>query len=111
MALLERFQPLVGEDLNAYDPIRYDCLIILAKTMVLVDDPSDIGQIKEMLETVVTDYEGVSGLCNFNENGDRVGCDYDFWGFCVSDDEYQFWRYGRYNLVDDSIEIYDEPVP
>jgi hypothetical protein len=111
MALLERFEPLVGEDMNAYDPIRYDCLMILAKTMVLAEDHYDIEQVKQTLETIVTDYEGVSGLCNFNENGDRVGCDFDLWGFCETDGEYNFWRYGRYNLIDDSVEIFDEPEP
>jgi len=111
MALWERFMAITGLHMNAYDPITYDSLRIIAEAMVLAEDPHDIDCIKQALETVATDYHGVSGLINFNENGDRIGCDYDFWGFYEAEDGYHFWKYGIYNLIEDSIEIFDEPLP
>ena len=67
---------------------------------------SDTETIRAELEQLVIDYHGASGYSTFDCNGDRIGADYDIWGYDFVNGVPSIIKYGHYYIENDQIITY-----
>jgi len=106
VALAERYATLTGSELGFYMAAEYDILWILAEAVINAGS-WETEAVRGEIEAIVDGYQGVSGQSTFDENGDRVGADYDIWGYGWIDEEASNIKYGYYDLETDSITFYE----
>ncbi|MCB2172212.1 ABC transporter substrate-binding protein, partial [archaeon] len=95
----------VGRVPSFYNAAKYDIMILYAKAVINAGT-SDTELVRTALENLVVDYHGASGYSTFDCNGDRMGADYDIWGYDIVDGEPSIIKYGHYYLETDQITIY-----
>jgi len=105
-----RYRAKTGQDLEIYKAVQYDCCWVYAKS-VLKARSDKTCLVKLAMCWLVRDYEGVSGLCTFDVNGDRIGGNYDIWGYGLLNGIPSNIRYGYYDLETDMIIWYDARAP
>jgi len=105
LELNERYKAITGENMYFYDVARYDCLWVLAKAVMMAGG-TDTQAVRAAMEELLQEYHGVSGTITIDENGDRVGADYDLWTYGQINGEPSYIRYGYYDLETNTITIY-----
>ena len=87
-------------EVSYYGAAAYDACWLFA--LAVIDAGSlETDAIKQSLEKIALDYEGVSGLCSFNEDGDRSRADYIIMGYR----EGGFKEYGYYTYSNNTIKF------
>jgi ABC-type branched-subunit amino acid transport system substrate-binding protein len=93
------FSDSLGYEPTFYDACIYDICWIYAKS-VLESASVSTENIKSVMPEVTSQYFGVTGWCNLNEDGDRYSVDYDI----MSYDEVFGWRtWGTYEKIAETI--------
>jgi branched-chain amino acid transport system substrate-binding protein len=105
----DRYRSLFNAGPGFYAAAQYDILRILADYVIL-EGTTATDAIKPHLETL-TGYNGVSGISTLDENGDRIGANYDIWGYGYDGNNYGSVRFGYYDLATDTITMFPMPEP
>ncbi len=84
----------VGEgSLLAYTNMNiYDCVMIAALSLLRANT-TDVATICDMIPVVASTYNGATGPVVLDEMGDRVGIDYDIWGYAAGGTPAIFGRF------------------
>lgn len=93
-----RYTAESGYSLGYYDSLFYDACWLYALS-VLEAGSDNALDVKAVIEDVASTYEGVSGICTLDENGDRLHSDYDIWGYNMEDGAGVHVRYGFYDYL------------
>ena len=107
-SIYDRFYSRLGQSLGFYEVNAYDAYWIYALS-VLEAGSSDAMSVRSVLADVASEYQGASGLCIFDDAGDRIAVDYNIWGYGL--DEYndgEFVKYGTYYWETDTVEWIQE---
>jgi branched-chain amino acid transport system substrate-binding protein len=84
-----------GYNSDFYAAATYDAYWLLAMS-VLEAGTSDAVSVKRVLPDVAYGYSGASGICTFDQYGDRLNTNYNIWGMDYN--ETPAWEYyGYYN--------------
>jgi ABC-type branched-subunit amino acid transport system substrate-binding protein/PKD repeat protein/RNA polymerase subunit RPABC4/transcription elongation factor Spt4 len=75
----EKFVSLIGMPFNVYTANLYDICWIYALS-VFSTDSVDAITIKKVLPDIAAGYNGITGNCELDENGDRAPYKFDVWG-------------------------------
>lgn len=69
-----------GEQLNVYRANEYDIFWIYALSIEKASsaDPADV---RKVLPKVAAKYDGITGNCRLNDNGDRLNQGFDIWSY------------------------------
>jgi branched-chain amino acid transport system substrate-binding protein len=78
--LRDRYFDETGRGLTYYLANWYDAAWIYALAVVETDS-TQYDVIKEVLPNVASKYDGVSGNCSLNQDGDRKIVNFDIWGY------------------------------
>lgn len=89
--VVTRFHQTISGDPWTYSVITYDAFMMMATVLGATSDPEAIGTFVNALPDVVDDYPGLSGLINFDANGDRDGGIFDFYRV-VEEGETYAWQ-------------------
>jgi len=92
-----------GREPDTYTYTIYDILWIVVLSVLTVDKYDPVA-IKSVITTVSSQYFGGSGWAILNENGDRVGGDYDVWALERVDGGFEWRVVGTYRASTDSVE-------
>lgn len=96
------FFDITGRELEFYDATTYDSCWILAESAI-VSQADNAHFIKMAMEQLVVDYDGLSGISTFDENGDRIGSDYDIWCYDIDGGVPTIKHYGYYDFETNTI--------
>jgi len=105
MKFSDMYEALTGEEPIFYTAASYDIYRVLAMAVINVGG-METEAIKAEIMRLVDGYPGVSGTCTLDENGDRIGADYDLWGYGWHEGEPYYPRIGCYDLETDSVTLY-----
>jgi len=100
--LSNRYYQETGANLEFYRAAEYDCLWVYAKSVIAAGSV-ETEAVRSAMEALVQNYKGVSGISTFDVNGDRIGADYDIWGYGWENGEPAIRKYGFYDLASDTI--------
>jgi branched-chain amino acid transport system substrate-binding protein len=94
--LNERFEREFRTPISFYMSALYDSAWIYALSVVEAGstEPSDI---KNVLQEVAGSFEGASGICELDENGDRKLSNYHIWGYRTVNRKYTNEKIGFYD--------------
>ena len=93
-SLQERYESLTGESFDFYTACSYDVASVLARA-VIETYSVDVEAIKEELPSICEAYNGATGWCKLDENGDRETVIWGIYGYGVKDGEVGCWQYGQ----------------
>jgi branched-chain amino acid transport system substrate-binding protein len=98
----DKVKQVYGREPETYTYTMYDILWVLVLSILTVDK-YDVTAVKGVLPIVSSQYFGASGWTILNENGDRVGGDYDVWAIEKVGDKYEWKVVGTYKASTDSV--------
>ncbi len=111
--LNDLFKREYGYAMSLYMANLYDAAWIYALSVVEVGS-TEVSSIRDVINEVAMNYEGVSGYCTLDENGDRTISNYDIWGYRKLGSKNVNEKIGFYSSEGDKItwyitrpEIYD----
>ena len=95
LAMQQSIYDEFGYNSDFHAATTYDAYWLLALS-VLEAGSSDTASVKRVLPEVANGYSGASGICTFDEYGDRLNTNYNIWGMDYN--ETPAWEYyGYYN--------------
>ena len=118
---LKIFSPLVAQEENEkYDQFALDYYSVMevepdfyASAMydacwlyalsIIKTWTADTSFVKLELPQIAENYYGASGLCRFNNYGDRYAVDYELWGYGTKDGQTTDVKYGYYDSADGEV--------
>jgi len=84
--------------LDYYAALLYDACWLYALSVLEAGSDKALD-VKAVIEDVTSTYEGLSGVCSLDENGDRLRPNYDIWGYDIEDGDGIHVRYGFYDSL------------
>jgi branched-chain amino acid transport system substrate-binding protein len=112
IVLIQKWQALVGNiDCNLADRARYDACMMMGLASIRKCNSNNIMAVKRSLVSLASTYIGTTGAVRFDANGDRIGSNYEFWGFYKDAVGYHFWHFGKYFANPESTVWYNPPFP
>ncbi|UCD44182.1 MAG: hypothetical protein JSV27_08575 [Candidatus Bathyarchaeota archaeon] len=106
----EAYREEFGEPLGFIEANVYDGCWIMALSVIEANSTEGVD-VCEVLPDVATRYSGVTGRCILDEYGDRIGMNYDIWGYFDVDGACESLRCGTYRYESDEIVWAPDPVP
>ena len=92
----DRFVSMMGMPFTLNTANLYDICWIYALS-VFSTDSTDAATIKRVLPEIAAGYNGITGTCELDENGDRVPYVFDIWGVGEMDGTLQSVKYAFYD--------------
>jgi hypothetical protein len=92
----QKFRDEFGRDMSLIEANIYDGIWILALS-VIAEDSTEILVLKDRIPTTAAGYQGLSGLCELDEVGDRRGINYNVWAFDRIENNTRRVLYGVYD--------------
>ena len=92
----EKFRDEFGRDMSLIEANIYDGIWILALS-VIAEDSTEILVLKDRIPTTAAGYQGLSGLCELDEVGDRRGINYNVWAYDRIENNTRRVLYGVYD--------------
>jgi branched-chain amino acid transport system substrate-binding protein len=92
----DRFVSMIGMPFNVYTANLYDICWIYALS-VFTTDSVDASTIKNVLPDIAAGYNGITGNCELDGNGDRVPSIFDVWGVGEIEGRIQLLKYAYYD--------------
>lgn len=103
--LSEAFSSFYDEVPRLQYSTLYDACWITALSVIEVDSSKGTA-VREVLPDVAEGYNGASGQCLLDENGDRESFDYDIWAFIEEEGSTKAVKFGVYDHESDQVERY-----
>lgn len=104
-AFNQKYTETRGFSCTPYESITYDSCWAMAEAVINAKG-GKTEKVKRELEELIIDYDGASGIINFNVYGDRDGGEYDIMGFAPGG---TYWKYGEYDYINDDVIWYGPP--
>lgn len=99
---VNRFRQRAGEDPDAYSVITYDATFVLLLALKkAVDEGKEptADLVKQYINSLLKDYDGVSGKIQLNNAGDRATGNYDFWRVVKTDGQCMWKRVAFWDSI------------
>jgi len=105
------YDDLMGFQPSFYSATQYDAMWLMALA-VFETGGVDASEIKQALIPLSSEYYGVSGWLDLDENGDRLPQMFDIWGFydASGSGDYSYRKWGEYNGTSGQITWDDEAL-
>jgi len=92
----QEFRDEFGRDMSLIEANIYDGVWILALS-VIAEDSTEILALKDRIPTTAAGYQGLSGLCELDEVGDKRGINYNVWAYDRIENNTRRLLYGFYD--------------
>jgi len=105
------YEELMGFQPSFYSATQYDAMWLMALAIVETGGTNPT-EIKQALIPLSSEYYGVSGWLDLDENGDRLPQMFDIWGFydASGSGDYSYRKWGEYNGTSGQITWDDEAL-
>jgi ABC-type branched-subunit amino acid transport system substrate-binding protein/outer membrane murein-binding lipoprotein Lpp len=91
-----------GLDVGIYEATMYDACWLYALSVIEVGN-TNTSYVKDVLPVIAETYEGASGFCALDENGDKVTSDFEIWSLAVEEGVLVNKKIGYYHSESDDI--------
>jgi len=95
-SICQKFRDEFGRDMSLIEANIYDGIWILALS-VIAEDSTEILVLKDRIPTTAAGYQGLSGLFELDEVGDRRGINYNVWAYDRIENKTKRVLYGVYD--------------
>jgi branched-chain amino acid transport system substrate-binding protein len=104
--VVSQIQENIGRAARSYASVAYDALWVAALAENDTKATSNINYLKNSLVQIANSHNGITGVTELNQNGDRKYGDYDFWAVARnnnddnSENAFTWKRVSKYMLVE-----------
>lgn len=95
----------IGREPSSTAINAYDALWLYALAYEKAGKEADFPALKNAFLSKSKNFDGASGIINFNENGDRSNANYEFWSIMKNGDQYAWTRTAIYYSASDALQI------